>query len=111
MRHRYGGLGLSVFVLTLVVMGTAYGQDSGKQATSYAPVDVKETFASIMARMTVAKPEIMKRQMELLNERYDLSDRPAKGVTMSRGQAVQECVRVRLPKGTTCEKLSAMSAD
>lgn len=76
MRQRYGGVGLSVFVLTLVVMGMAYGQDSGKQATSYAPVDLKETFASIMARMTGAKPEIMQRQMDLLNQRYDLSDRP-----------------------------------
>jgi cytochrome c peroxidase len=111
MRQRYGGVGLSVFVLTLVVMGTAYGQDSGKQATSYAPVDIKETFASIMARMTGAKPEIMKRQMDLLNQRYDLSDRPAKGVTMSRGKAVQEGVRVKLPKGTTWEKLAAMSPD
>jgi hypothetical protein len=104
-------VGLSVFVLTLVVMGTAYSQDSGKQATSYAPVDIKETFASIMARMTGAKPEIMKRQMDLLNQRYDLSDRPAKGVTMSRGKAVQEGVRVKLPKGTTWEKLAAMSPD
>src|SRR5450759_4462344 len=111
MRKRYGGVGLSVFVLTLVVMGTTYGQDSGKQATSYAPVDIKETFASIMARMTGAKPEIMKRQMDLLNQRYDLSDRPAKGVTMSRGKAVQEGVRVKLPKGTTWEKLAAMSPD
>ena len=111
MRQRYGGVGLSVFVLTLVVMGTAYSQDSGKQATSYAPVDIKETFASIMARMTGAKPEIMKRQMDLLNQRYDLSDRPAKGVTMSRGKAVQEGVRVKLPKGTTWEKLAAMSPD
>jgi len=111
MRQRYGGVGFSVFVLTLVVMGTAYGQDSGKQATSYAPVDIKETFASIMARMTGAKPEIMKRQMDLLNQRYDLSDRPAKGVTMSRGKAVQEGVRVKLPKGTTWEKLAAMSPD
>ena len=40
-----------------------------------------------MARMKTAKPEVMKRQMDLLNERYDLSNRPAKGVTMSRGQA------------------------
>jgi cytochrome c peroxidase len=111
MRQRYDGVGFSVFVLTLVVMGTAYGQDSGKQATSYAPVDIKETFASIMARMTGAKPEIMKRQMDLLNQRYDLSDRPAKGVTMSRGKAVQEGVRVKLPKGTTWEKLAAMSPD
>ena len=114
MRQRitqYRGVGLAILVMTLIVMGAAYAQDSGKQATSYAAVDIKETFASIMARMTAAKPEIMKRQMDLLNERYDLSDRPAKGVTMSRGKAVQEGVRVKLPRGTTWEKLAAMSPD
>ena len=100
-----------MFVATLAVVGAAYAQDSGKQATSYAPVDVKETFASIMARMTAAKPEIMKRHMDLLNERYDLSDRPAKGVTMSRGKAVQEGVRVKLPRGMTWEMLATMSPD
>src|SRR5450759_2937442 len=93
---KYRGVGLAMLVMTLIVMGVAYAQDSGKGATSYSPVDIKEDFASIMARMKTAKPEIMKRQMALLNERYDLSDRPAKGVTMSRGKAVQEGVRIKL---------------
>jgi len=31
----------------------------------------------------------MKRQMDLLKERYDLSDKPAGGVTMSGGKPVQ----------------------
>ena len=108
---KYRGVGLAMLVMTLIVMGVAYAQDTGKGATSYAPVDIKEDFASIMARMTAAKPEIMKRQMDLLNERYDLSDRPAKGVTMSRGKAVQEGVRIKLPKGMTWEKLAAMSPE
>src|ERR1035437_8090744 len=108
---KYRGVGLAIIVMTLIVMGVAYAQDSVKRATSYAPVDIKEDFASIMARMKAAKPEIMKRQMDLLNERYDLSDHPAKGVTMSRGKAVQEGVRIRLLKGMTWEKLAAMSPD
>jgi len=95
----------------MLVTGVAGAQATGKQATSYAPVAIKEDFASIMARMTAAKPEIMKRQMDLLNERYDLSDRPAKGVTMSRGKAVQEGVRIKLPKGMTWEALAAMSPE
>jgi len=43
--------------------------------------------------------------------RYDLSDRPAKGVAMYRGKAVQEGVRIRLSKGMTWEKLAAMSPE
>src|SRR5262249_23463679 len=52
----------------------------------------------------------MKRQLDLLTQRYDLTNRPAK-VTMSRGKPLQEGVRVRLPAGTTWEKLGAMSPD
>src|SRR5690242_10077717 len=52
--------------------------------TSYMPVDIKESFSSIMARMTAAKPDVEKEHADLLNERYDLSDRPAPGVFMDR---------------------------
>jgi len=41
-------------------------------------VDSTESFASIMARMTAAKPEIEKEHSAVLSERYDLSDRPAR---------------------------------
>ena len=61
--------------------------------------------------MEAAKPEIMKRQMDLLDERYDLSDRPAAGVTMSRGKPVQEGVRAKLPPGTSWEQLAAMTPE
>jgi hypothetical protein len=53
------------------------------------PVVIKEKFSDTLARMTKEKPEVMKRQMDLLKKRYDLSDRPAKGVTMTKGKAVQ----------------------
>jgi hypothetical protein len=33
--------------------------------------------------MTAAKPEIMQRHMALLEQRYDLSNRPAQGVKMA----------------------------
>ena len=79
--------------------------------SSYAPVDIKETFAAIMTRMTQAKPAIEKRQADLLGERYDLANRPAQGVTMSRGKPVQEGVRAKLPAGLTWERLAAMSPD
>ena len=63
------------------------------------PVDIKESFASTMARMKAAKRDIMKKHADLLAARYDLANRPAKGVTMSRGKPVQEGVRVKLPAG------------
>ena len=74
---KYLGVGLAMLVMTLSIVGMAYAQDPGKGATSYSPVDIKEEFASIMARMKAAKPAVEKKHMDLLNERYDLSDRPA----------------------------------
>jgi cytochrome c peroxidase len=80
--------------------------------TSYAPVVMQEAFDKTVARMTAAKPAIMERQMRLLEERYDLSDRPAKGVTMSRGKPIQEGVRARLREGArSWEDLAAMSPE
>ena len=108
-KYRGAGLVIFIFFMTIMLIGVVYAKDAGKGVTSYAPVDIKEDFASTMTRMKAAKPEVMKRQKELLNERYDLRDRPAKGVTMSRGKAVQEGVRIKLQKGMTWEKLAAMS--
>lgn len=78
-------------------------------ATSYAPVDIKEPFATTLARMKAAQPEIQKRQADLLAERYDLANRAASGVTMTRGKPVQEGVRVKLPTGTTWDQLANLS--
>jgi len=97
---------LCAFVMTI---GAVYAQEMVQ--SSYSPVDIKEPFAKTMARMKAAKPEVMKRQMDLLKERYDLSNRPAKGVTMSGGKAVQEGVRAKLPKGMTWEKLANMAPE
>ena len=95
----------------ILVITVVFADVSQSKETSYAPVAITEDFDTIVQRMKAAKPEIMKRQMDLLNERYDLADRPAKGVTMSRGKAVQEGVRVKLPKGMTWEKLATMTPD
>jgi cytochrome c peroxidase len=79
--------------------------------SSYSPVVITEPFDQTKSRMTAAKPDIMKRQMDLLSARYDLSDRAAKGLTMSRGKPVQEGVRVKLPDGMTWEKLGVMTPE
>jgi cytochrome c peroxidase len=95
----------------MTVAGVLLAQEPGKKPSSYAPVAVHEDFAAIMARMKAAKAEVMKRQMDLLNERYDLSNRSAQGVAMSRGKPIQEGVRAKLAKGMTWEKLAAMSPE
>ncbi|MEX2559620.1 MAG: cytochrome B6 [Pirellulales bacterium] len=68
-----------------------------------------EDFAALVNRLQTAKPEFAKRHQALLAKRYDLADRPAQGVRMSRGKPVQEGVRARLPKDMTWAKLAAMS--
>lgn len=80
-------------------------------ASSYMPVDITEPFPEIMARMKAAKGGIEKKHTSLLAERYDLGDKPAAGVAMSRGKPVQEGVRVKLPKGTTWDKLASLTPD
>lgn len=98
-----------VMVMVLCLINTTYADDKGM--SSYSPVVIAEPFAKTMAKMKEAKLKVMERQMKLLNERYDLSDRPAKGITMSRGKPVQEGVRTKLAEGMTWEKLASMSAD
>ncbi|PUA26292.1 MAG: cytochrome B6 [Cellvibrio sp. 79] len=78
---------------------------------SNASVAVEEDFNSLVKRLQADKPKFAKRQQNLLNERYDLADRVVQGVTMSRGKGVQSGVRVKLPAGTTWEKLAALSPD
>jgi cytochrome c peroxidase len=48
--------------------------------------------------------------MDLLAERYDLSNKPAAGVVMDRSKPVQDGVRVKLPAGLTWAQLAGMTA-
>jgi cytochrome c peroxidase len=95
----------------LVSLTVAYAQQLPPQRgeTSYFPVDIKEPFQTILARMKAAQPAVQKRQTDLLAERYDLANRPATGATMSRGKPLQEGVRVKLPAGTSWEQLAGMT--
>ena len=93
------------------LMGTE-GLDQGPRGlTSYMPVAITETFASLMARLAGEKAGVEQAHNALLNERYDLSNRPAQGVTMDRTKPLQEGVRVKLPGGVTWERLAAMSPE
>jgi cytochrome c peroxidase len=80
--------------------------------SSYLPVVETESFDTVRKRMEGDKPKIMQRQMDLLKERYDLADKPAAGVKMSRGKAVQEGIRAKLPSGVASwEELAKVSPD
>ncbi|OGP88437.1 MAG: cytochrome B6 [Deltaproteobacteria bacterium RBG_16_47_11] len=100
-----------ILVGVFIGLGIIYAQESSKKVSSYSPVVIQEDFSTTMARMKAAKPEVMKRHMDLLHARYDLSNRPAAGATMSRGKPIQEGVRVKPPKGMTLERLAAMSPE
>jgi len=90
-------------------IGVARGADEKK--SSYAPVVLKEEFSTTMSRMMMEKPGVMKRQMDLLQERYDLRNDPAPNVTMSGGKAVQQGVRVKLASETSWERLGGMTPE
>ena len=95
---RIGIIGGSL-CLGILALGIAYSEEANQKPSSYMPVDIKESFAAIMARMTAAKPEVMKRQMDLLNARYDLANHPAKDVTMSRESLSRKAYEPNFPRG------------
>ena len=104
---------ISVFLLSvsLAAQSPKSVPPAKQKNSSYMPVVDTEDFATIHARMSSAKAGVMKRQMDLLSERYDLSNRPASGVVMDRTKPVQEGVRVKLRPGVTWAHLANMTAD
>ena len=102
-----------IFVAALIFSTEAMAEDKKPTPvpSSYAPVVDKETFETLKARMEAAKPDVMARQKKLLNERYDLSDRQAKGTTMTNGKPLQEGVRVKLANGATWQQLGSITPD
>src|SRR5258708_25972588 len=64
-----------------------------------------------MKRMKGEKPNVQRRHNGLLEKRYDLSNRPAKGATMFRGKPLQEGPRAKLATGATWDSLGSMSPD
>lgn len=103
-------IGIAVSLAALAC-GATYALAQDKQKTSYMQVDVTESFSSIKKRLTAEKASVMQRQKALLQQRYDLSNRPAADVKMSGGKPVQEGVRAKLKKGTTWEGLAKYSPE
>jgi cytochrome c peroxidase len=85
------------------------GQEPEKNRN--APDDPQSKFQETLKKMSAEKPAHMAAARAHLAERYDLSNRPAPGVTMTRGKAVQDGVRVKLPSGITWQQLAALTPD
>ena len=114
-RHRKAvALALGLVIVGMVAGARAMQRPAAgtanPPASSYLSVN-EEPFPTVLARMKAAKAEVEKRQQDLLDARYDLSDRPATGFSMSRGKAIQGGVRVKLPAGVTWDALATMTPD
>ena len=109
-RAIFGGM----FALLVQHSAFSFAQDAATTAVvpnatlAVAPVVMPEEFHVVMTRMQAAKAKIQLQHMNLLKQRYDLSNHPVDGKTMSRKKAIQGQVRSRLPDGLTWEKLAAM---
>ncbi|HKY02079.1 MAG TPA: hypothetical protein VJM53_05960 [Burkholderiales bacterium] len=78
---------------------------------SYRRAVPDEPFSATKAKDEKNKPRVLQRQKQLLEERYDLGNRPS-DIKMSGGRkAVQQGVRVKLSAGTSWERLAEMSPD
>lgn len=97
-------------ILLLASAGSA-SADPLPPSTTYRPLP-SMPFSKAMELDKAQKPLVRERQRQLLEERYDLSDRPLEGAMMSGGRKpVQEGVRVKLPNGQTWESLADLTAE
>ncbi len=92
-----------------LVVATALAQEPEKKRN--VPDNTRAVFEQTRQRMAAEKPALMRAARAHLEERYDLGDRPAPGVTMSRSKPVQEGVRVKLPAGASWQQLAALSPE
>jgi len=91
------------------------GAADAAQQSSYdqiAPVlQGKERFRDVVAKDKADKASVMARQQSLLEQRYDLTPRPDRRVTMTRGKPIQVGPAARLSEGMTWDQLAGMSSD
>ncbi len=113
-----GAVCMGIVLVTAQVAAAAQGATRDQASsqgpvgdTSYMPVAIERPFQEIYQEMSARKDEVVRRQQALLERRYDLSDRPVDGVSMTRGKPVQGGVRVKLPDGVTWQQLAQMSPD
>ena len=111
MRFRTNWGKAAVFMVGLVLaLGTLLAQEAGKKSSSYSPVVIQEDFASghVSHERGEARHHAASEGAAGGALRPKRPSRPA-GVTMSRGKAVQDGVRVKLRGGMTWERLAQMT--
>ena len=113
MKHlqRYKYLFVVIFLIISVnlFMASVSDKPQGQKESSYSQV-IEELFESVFARDKAQKSGIMKRQMELLNDRYDLSVKVSAQFTMSNGKPIPIGPTARL-KDLTWDQLGALTPD
>ncbi|HWN53381.1 MAG TPA: cytochrome B6 [Xanthobacteraceae bacterium] len=101
----------TAFAGSIIALSCVAFSDSLPPDSIYRPLTT-QPFSVVRAADEAAKPEVMRRQAEVLQARYDLSNRPIPDVFMSgKRKAVQGGVRVKLPQGVTWDMLAQMTPD
>ncbi len=86
------------FTLSLLAFSsTVFGQSS------------EESFTSIYQRTVAEKPAVMRRQLSLLEERYDLRNMPMRDAKMFRGKLIQGGVRAKLTAPLSWNSLAELT--
>src|SRR5215470_19674956 len=102
--------GIRVFGVFLVSSCFAANVASAADVpNSYADVVDRVPFEQVKQKMSADRERVDAAHRQLLEDRYDLADKPSATVKMSGGKPVQTGVRVKLPKGVTWESLGAMA--
>src|SRR5438552_18276643 len=104
---RLASMSVATAASATLLLGIVYAQE---KPDSYMPVVIKETLAAVMNRMKAEKPAIEARHQALLEQRYDLANRPG-SATMSRGKPVQTGPRARLSAGVTWDSLASLTPE
>jgi cytochrome c peroxidase len=90
-------------------------EKSAPPASSYDQVSPvllgQESFAAMKKKDVAEKDAVMKRQRQLLEERYDLTAKTDPTCKMTRGKPVPVGPTARLPEGMTWDKLASLSPD
>src|SRR6202051_5390385 len=87
---------LSLFTV-LSIKAEDQGTVSVPVKSSYQFPVAEEDFSSFFKRISADKPAVQARQMKVINDRYDLNDRPDPNAKMSRGKPIRAGVRVKHP--------------
>ena len=112
--------GLALLLLATWGLASAQNKPGGDKPKDTAPSSYdqispvllgQQTFQAMMAKDKADKPKVMARHQKLLEERYNLTARTDKKVTMSRGKPIPVGPTAKLPEGVTWAKLAALSPD